>query len=121
MIYLEFQGAQCVDDFGLSCSMRYCCIRISDETLDDVRALCQESVLSYFMEVVSYYGLPLHVRCDRGGENVRVAKYMWSQPGRDSTAVIMGRSVHNQRIERLWRDVFQGCIGLYYQLAVPPS
>jgi len=27
----------------------------------------------------------------------------------------MGHSVHNQ-IECLWRDVFQGCIGLHYQL-----
>lgn len=53
-----------------------------------------------------------------GGENIRVAEYMWSHPRADvqGTNMIMGRSVHNQRIERLWRDVFQGCIGLYYQL-----
>jgi len=33
------------------------------------------TVLSYFMEAISYYGLPLHVRCDRGGENIRAAEY----------------------------------------------
>ena len=27
-----------------------------------------------------------------------------------------GKSCHNQRIERLWRDVFGGCIGLFYEL-----
>ena len=77
-----------------------------------------DTVLGCFVEAVSYYGLPLRVRCDRGGENIRVAEYMWSQPNRgsDTTSVIMGRSVHNQRIECLWRDVFQGCTGLYYQL-----
>lgn len=27
-----------------------------------------------------------------------------------------GKSCHNQRIERLWRDVFGGCIVLFYEL-----
>ena len=28
----------------------------------------------------------------------------------------MGRSVHNTRIERLWRDVYEGCLHLYYSI-----
>ena len=27
-----------------------------------------------------------------------------------------GKSTHNQRIERLWRDVFEGCLCLFYKL-----
>ncbi|KAJ7391273.1 hypothetical protein OS493_019405 [Desmophyllum pertusum] len=28
----------------------------------------------------------------------------------------MGKSTHNQRIERLWRDVYGGCLSLFYQI-----
>lgn len=63
-----------------------------------------ETVLSTFQTAVRNYGLPSRVRSDLGGENVEVWRYMTQQHS-SFTSVITGSSTHNERIERLWRDV----------------
>ena len=60
----------------------------------------------------------LRVRSDKGGESTAVSLYMLQHPlrGPGREGMITGRSVHNQRIERLWHDLFEGVTYVYYNL-----
>ena len=68
------------------------------------------------MSAVEKYGTPLRVRCDQGLENLQIAEYMLQVRGRPPASIIAGKSTHNQRIERLWRDVYEGVLTYYYDL-----
>ena len=74
------------------------------------------TVLQLFTQATSIFGFPSRARGDRGGENTLIADYTIAHRGTGRGSFICGRSTHNQRIERLWRDVFNACIVLFYSL-----
>ena len=74
------------------------------------------TVFECFMGATRRYGVPSRVRCDQGRENIRVGQYMLENRGRDRGSIIVGSSVHNQCIERLWRDMHRCATQLYYRL-----
>lgn len=75
-----------------------------------------KGVLNLFAQACTTFGLPARVRCDHGGENVDVAIFMTLLRGAERGSVITGKSVHNQRIERLWKDVAIQVTDFFYAL-----
>lgn len=71
------------------------------------------TILSCFQASVEEYGLPSRVRADKGKENVLVADYMIERRGVGRKSMITGKSTHNQRVERLWRDVYTGVLSYF--------
>ena len=71
------------------------------------------TVQSLFEEEVRPFSQPSRVRCDYGLENVAVATIMLQMKGLNRGSEITGSSVHNQRVERLHRDVSSGVVWVY--------
>ena len=59
--------------------------------------------MELFRQSIAEFGIPSRVRSDKGGENVLVCQFMVAHRGPGRGSHIAGSSVHNQRIERLWR------------------
>lgn len=63
------------------------------------------TVGALFLKATEEYCWPSRVRADKGTENVQVSRMMVEKHGEGRGSMILGSSVHNQRIERLWRDM----------------
>lgn len=74
------------------------------------------TALKPFLKACEEHGIPSRVRTDHGLENLDIATFMIAHRGVGRGSIITGRSVHNQRIERLWRDMFQSCTFVFYKL-----
>lgn len=73
-----------------------------------------ETVFKCFRTGISRYGTPKRVRSGKGLENILIADFMLALNGPGS--MITGASTHNQRIERLWRDLYEGVLCYFYHL-----
>ena len=68
-----------------------------------------ETVATLFQSAAEEFGWPSRVRGDHRGENSIVALLMVQARGNGR-----GSSTRNQRIERLWREVFRCVVFLFY-------
>ena len=69
--------------------------------------------MKLFVEATEKYGFPLRMRTDYGMENVRLWEHVY-QTTSNTNSVIVGTSVHNQRVERLHRDINVQVLNHFY-------
>ena len=70
------------------------------------------------MTATRQYGIPSRLRTDKGGENVCLWSFMEEHRGANRHSFLAGKSVHNSRIKRLWRDVYSSVSSSYVQVFI---
>lgn len=75
-----------------------------------------QTVGGLFTQATREFCWPSRVRSDKGTENVLVARMMIDKHGEGRGSIIQGSSVHNQRIERLWKDVRRTVVEFFRRL-----
>ena len=79
-----------------------------------------ETIHAHFSKAVLRYGRPQRIRTDHGGENVDIWHNMISTLGEEAKPVLVGKSIHNQRIERHNRALNEQVLSVFkhkfYQL-----
>jgi hypothetical protein len=68
-----------------------------------------------FLQALPKYGRPSKVRTDLGGENVDIWRDMTTFWGESNIPVLVGKSVHNQRIERHNRALNEQLLSTFRQ------
>ena len=95
-------------------------LHYSDNCASSSNSSSSSTVLGLFLDACCRFSVPSRVQCDHGTENVDVARWMIETRGLNHRSVISGNSVHNQRIERLWRDLRRAVVrpfaNLFYYL-----
>lgn len=75
-----------------------------------------ETVYKLFQNAIEEYGVPRWVRSDKGGEDMLVCRFMITYRGTGRGSHLAGSSVHNQRIEHLWHDVYRCVCSTYHEM-----
>lgn len=74
------------------------------------------TVYKLFTGAIKQLRVPSRIHSDNGGENTLVCQFMLTIRVISYESHIAGSSVHNQRIERLWHDVYQCVCSTYHDL-----
>ena len=93
----------CIDGYSRLIIYLYCCNNNKAET-----------VKAQFLRSVSTFFWLRNVRSDHDMENIEVAREMLKKIGTSSKPFLTGLSFHNQRIQRLSKDVLH-CVALLYR------
>jgi len=72
--------------------------------------------LKAFRGGVNAYGLPSRVRADKGGEGIKIARYMLRRRGLNRGSYQTGPSIHNQRVERFNLDCNEKVVRPYQEI-----